>query len=115
MFNPFWPNAGPTGGAGLAEPAGICNFIYPKINAYGKIRTPKKRCKQSINVANSFHLILAFRFEENKQKKKTNFFSKCQIYDLSIWKVLLSTQVAGIVKNESVQKNYILKGCIETL
>src|SRR6266581_788904 len=27
MFTPCWPKAGPTGGAGLACPAGICNLI----------------------------------------------------------------------------------------
>ena len=32
IFSPFWPNAGPTGGDGLAFPAGICNFIYPLIS-----------------------------------------------------------------------------------
>src|SRR5580692_9680952 len=31
MFTPCWPNAGPTGGAGLACPAGICNLICPVI------------------------------------------------------------------------------------
>src|ERR1044072_369365 len=29
MFTPCWPSAGPTGGAGLACPAGICNLISP--------------------------------------------------------------------------------------
>src|SRR5436190_3757448 len=29
MFTPCWPRAGPTGGAGVALPAGICNFTYP--------------------------------------------------------------------------------------
>src|SRR5581483_3540671 len=29
MFTPCWPNAGPTGGAGLAWPAGICSLICP--------------------------------------------------------------------------------------
>jgi hypothetical protein len=29
MLTPRWPSAGPTGGAGLAAPAGICNFICP--------------------------------------------------------------------------------------
>src|SRR5439155_1659975 len=29
MFTPCWPKAGPTGGAGLACPAGICNLICP--------------------------------------------------------------------------------------
>src|SRR5579872_638629 len=29
MLTPCWPNAGPTGGAGLACPAGICNLICP--------------------------------------------------------------------------------------
>src|SRR5664280_588686 len=27
MFTPCWPSAGPTGGAGLAAPAGICSLI----------------------------------------------------------------------------------------
>src|SRR5918996_1204657 len=27
MLPPCWPRAGPTGGAGLAAPAGICNLI----------------------------------------------------------------------------------------
>src|SRR6516164_5938112 len=31
MFTPCWPRAGPTGGAGLAWPAGICNLICPVI------------------------------------------------------------------------------------
>ena len=26
MFTPCWPRAGPTGGAGVALPAGICSF-----------------------------------------------------------------------------------------
>ena len=26
MLTPCWPRAGPTGGAGLALPAGICSF-----------------------------------------------------------------------------------------
>ena len=29
MFTPCWPRAGPTGGAGVALPAGICSFTYP--------------------------------------------------------------------------------------
>src|SRR5512142_1971120 len=29
MFTPCWPSAGPTGGAGLALPAGICSFTWP--------------------------------------------------------------------------------------
>src|SRR5690242_8348626 len=29
MFTPCWPRAGPTGGAGVALPAGICNFTWP--------------------------------------------------------------------------------------
>src|SRR3974377_1443328 len=29
MFTPCWPKAGPTGGAGFACPAGICNLIIP--------------------------------------------------------------------------------------
>src|SRR5437879_1392477 len=31
MLTPCWPRAGPTGGAGLAAPAGICNLICPVI------------------------------------------------------------------------------------
>src|SRR5215213_1256522 len=31
MFTPAWPRAGPTGGAGVAAPAGICSLIYPVI------------------------------------------------------------------------------------
>src|SRR5216684_1004092 len=27
MFTPCWPSAGPTGGAGVAWPAGICNLM----------------------------------------------------------------------------------------
>src|SRR3990172_4246628 len=29
MLTPCWPSAGPTGGAGVAFPAGICNLICP--------------------------------------------------------------------------------------
>src|SRR5699024_10017291 len=29
MFTPCCPRAGPTGGAGVAFPAGICNLMYP--------------------------------------------------------------------------------------
>src|SRR4051812_10286356 len=29
MLTPAWPSAGPTGGAGVAAPAGICNFTIP--------------------------------------------------------------------------------------
>src|SRR6185436_11787994 len=29
MFTPCWPRAGPTGGAGVALPAGICSFTWP--------------------------------------------------------------------------------------
>src|SRR6185295_1476822 len=29
MFTPCWPSAGPTGGAGVALPAGICNLTCP--------------------------------------------------------------------------------------
>src|SRR5512135_2797353 len=29
MLTPAWPSAGPTGGAGVALPAGICNLICP--------------------------------------------------------------------------------------
>src|SRR5210317_984178 len=29
ILTPCCPSAGPTGGEGLAPPAGICNFIYP--------------------------------------------------------------------------------------
>src|ERR1035441_8396221 len=29
MLTPCWPSAGPTGGAGFAWPAGICNLICP--------------------------------------------------------------------------------------
>src|SRR6266702_5881055 len=31
MFRPRWPSAGPTGGDGLALPAGICSLIKPMI------------------------------------------------------------------------------------
>src|SRR6266850_3896213 len=31
MLTPCWPSAGPTGGAGFACPAGICNLICPVI------------------------------------------------------------------------------------
>src|SRR5665213_3046820 len=31
MLTPCWPSAGPTGGAGLAWPAAICNLICPVI------------------------------------------------------------------------------------
>lgn len=31
IFTPCWPRAGPTGGAGVALPAGICSLIYPVI------------------------------------------------------------------------------------
>src|SRR5437867_5324113 len=29
MLTPCWPSAGPTGGAGVAFPAGICSFTKP--------------------------------------------------------------------------------------
>ncbi len=29
ILTPCWPRAGPTGGAGVALPAGICNLMYP--------------------------------------------------------------------------------------
>src|SRR5689334_2188985 len=29
MLTPAWPRAGPTGGAGVAAPAGICSLICP--------------------------------------------------------------------------------------
>src|SRR5580700_7067930 len=38
MLTPCWPKAGPTGGAGLAWPAGICNLICPTIFFAIKIR-----------------------------------------------------------------------------
>src|SRR5262245_31007578 len=31
MLTPCWPRAGPTGGAGVALPAGMCSFTYPVI------------------------------------------------------------------------------------
>src|SRR5438093_12445998 len=31
MLTPCWPKAGPTGGAGLACPPGICNLMLPII------------------------------------------------------------------------------------
>src|SRR6185436_7842295 len=31
MLTPAWPRAGPTGGAGVALPAGICSLIEPVI------------------------------------------------------------------------------------
>jgi hypothetical protein len=31
MLMPCWPRAGPTGGAGVALPAGICSFTNPVI------------------------------------------------------------------------------------
>src|SRR6478672_237806 len=31
MLTPCWPRAGPTGGEGLALPAGSCNLTYPVI------------------------------------------------------------------------------------
>ena len=31
MFTPCWPRAGPTGGAGVAAPAGIWSLMYPVI------------------------------------------------------------------------------------
>src|SRR5262245_44617905 len=31
MLTPCWPSAGPTGGAGVASPAGICSLTYPVI------------------------------------------------------------------------------------
>ena len=32
MFTPAWPNAGPTGGAGLALPADTCSFMRAVIS-----------------------------------------------------------------------------------
>src|SRR4029077_12735672 len=32
ILTPCWPKAGPTGGAGFAWPAGICNLICPTIS-----------------------------------------------------------------------------------
>src|SRR5512137_2159260 len=29
MLTPAWPSAAPTGGAGVALPAGICSLMYP--------------------------------------------------------------------------------------
>ena len=29
MFTPCWPSAGPTGGAGVALPAGMCSLMCP--------------------------------------------------------------------------------------
>src|SRR5437899_10724232 len=31
MFTRCWPSAGPTGGAGVALPAGMCSLTYPVI------------------------------------------------------------------------------------
>ena len=31
MFTPCWPRAGPTGGAGVAFPAGMCSLMNPVI------------------------------------------------------------------------------------
>jgi hypothetical protein len=31
MLMPYWPSAGPTGGAGVALPAGTWNLTYPTI------------------------------------------------------------------------------------
>jgi hypothetical protein len=47
MFKPLCPRAGPTGGEGLALPAGICNFNSPA-NFFAKLffslSTVNKNC-----------------------------------------------------------------------
>src|SRR3954454_15967704 len=49
MLTPCWPSAGPTGGAGLAAPAGICSLII--------VRTflAMVRGKVALNL---FHLVI---------------------------------------------------------
>src|SRR5215216_2080877 len=42
MLTPCWPSAGPTGGAGLAAPAGICSLIIVRIfRAIGSLPPPR--------------------------------------------------------------------------
>src|SRR5258707_5552814 len=41
MLIPCWPSAGPTGGAGLAWPAGICSLIDPVIFLAIKLGCPE--------------------------------------------------------------------------
>jgi hypothetical protein len=40
MLTPCWPRAGPTGGAGVAAPAWICNLMNPVTFFFGAISFP---------------------------------------------------------------------------
>src|ERR1035437_6757628 len=75
MFTPCCPNAGPTGGAGLACPAGICSLIIPVIffamsflslKHQKRLSTAPKRCDvltfQRLTVLTFFHLPV-FQFD----------------------------------------------------
>src|ERR1017187_2770216 len=75
MFTPCCPNAGPTGGAGLAWPAGICSLIIPVIffamsflslKHQKRLSAAPKRCDvltfQRLTVLTFFHLPV-FQFD----------------------------------------------------
>src|SRR5215470_1673668 len=76
MVTPCWPSAGPTGGAGLACPAGICHLICPVIffAIFQRLTTPVgdlaflhlpifqfNRCVSAENINGNFQLT-PFRF-----------------------------------------------------
>ena len=49
MFTPRCPNAGPTGGAGLACPPLICNFIKEKLKLKSGSSEPGRNIVKSIS------------------------------------------------------------------
>src|SRR5690349_1669256 len=49
MFTPCCDSAGPTGGAGLAPPAGHCSFTFALISFFATSHTPLVGCPWAIS------------------------------------------------------------------
>src|ERR1700690_72692 len=64
MLTPCWPSAGPTGGAGLAWPAGICNLMMPvtffAINFYTDFTDFRELARSRLLRANPCNPCLCF-------------------------------------------------------
>src|SRR5207245_5102994 len=62
MFTPCWPSAGPTGGAGVACPAGICNLMNA-VTFFAIVNDPNYEMQNAeCKMQNCTSLILHFAF-----------------------------------------------------
>src|ERR1700687_3441449 len=70
ILTPRWPSAGPTGGDGLAAPAGICSLIDPTtflatlksfpVNQLFKSRTPPRAARAHVSANRLLSLSLLY-------------------------------------------------------